>query len=57
MADQSALSYGFGKTMLGKILVAPSDKGVVSILIGGSNAKPLTALQAFTAAARRSANS
>ena len=42
MTDQGALSYGFGKTTLGKILVATSDKGVVSILIDGSNAKLLT---------------
>ena len=39
MTDQTALSYGFGKTTLGKILVATSDKGVVSILIDGSKAK------------------
>ena len=45
MTDQTALSYGFGKTTLGKILVAPSDKGVVSILTGGSNAKLLSGLQ------------
>jgi hypothetical protein len=29
MTDQAALSYGFGKTMLGKILFAPSDKFVL----------------------------
>jgi AraC family transcriptional regulator of adaptative response/methylated-DNA-[protein]-cysteine methyltransferase len=45
VTDQTALSYGFGKTTLGKILVATSDKGVVSILIDGSNAKLLTDLQ------------
>jgi hypothetical protein len=42
MTDQTALSYGFGETTLGKILVATRDKGVVFILIDGSNAKLLT---------------
>jgi AraC family transcriptional regulator, regulatory protein of adaptative response / methylated-DNA-[protein]-cysteine methyltransferase len=45
-ADQSAeLRYGLGKTTLGRVLVAVSDKGVVSILIGGSNVQVLDDLQ------------
>lgn len=28
MTDQTALSYGFGKTTLGKILVATSDTNI-----------------------------
>jgi ABC-type dipeptide/oligopeptide/nickel transport system ATPase subunit len=47
MTNQTALSYGSGKTTLGKMLVAASDKGVVSILIDGSNAKLLTDLQSY----------
>lgn len=41
-----ALRYGFGRTTLGRIVVAAGDKGVVSILIGGSNAQLLEDLQA-----------
>jgi hypothetical protein len=38
--DQSLnIRYGFGKSSLGRILVASSDKGVVSILIGDSNSQ------------------
>jgi AraC family transcriptional regulator of adaptative response/methylated-DNA-[protein]-cysteine methyltransferase len=45
-ADQSPeLRYGFGKTTLGPVLVAASAKGVVSILIGVSNAEILDDLQ------------
>ena len=39
------IRYGFGKSSLGRILVALSDKGVVSILIGDSNAGLLEDLQ------------
>jgi AraC family transcriptional regulator of adaptative response/methylated-DNA-[protein]-cysteine methyltransferase len=44
--DVRALRYGFGRTTLGRIVVAAGDKGVVSILIGGSNAQLLEDLQA-----------
>ena len=44
--DQSPdIRYGFGKSSLGRILVASSDKGVVSILIGDSNAQLVEDLQ------------
>jgi AraC family transcriptional regulator of adaptative response/methylated-DNA-[protein]-cysteine methyltransferase len=43
--QEHTLRYGFGKTTLGRILVASGDKGVVSILIGGSIAQLLTDLQ------------
>jgi AraC family transcriptional regulator of adaptative response/methylated-DNA-[protein]-cysteine methyltransferase len=42
---QPDLHYGFGKTSLGRILVAASDKGVVSILIGGSDGQLLADLE------------
>jgi AraC family transcriptional regulator of adaptative response/methylated-DNA-[protein]-cysteine methyltransferase len=46
MKDQSPdIRYGFGKSSLGRILVASSDKGVVSILIGDSNAQLVDDLQ------------
>jgi hypothetical protein len=53
MADQTAQSYGFGKTTLGKILVATSDKGGVSIVIGGSNAPVATRRRRSTSASSR----
>jgi AraC family transcriptional regulator of adaptative response/methylated-DNA-[protein]-cysteine methyltransferase len=37
--------YGLGKSSLGRILVASSDIGVISILIGGSNAELIEDLQ------------
>jgi AraC family transcriptional regulator of adaptative response/methylated-DNA-[protein]-cysteine methyltransferase len=45
--DQSLnVRYGFGKSSLGSILVASSEKGVVSILIGDSNSQLIEDLQA-----------
>jgi hypothetical protein len=41
MTNQTALSDGFGRMTLGKMLVAANDKGSISILAGGSNAKLL----------------
>jgi AraC family transcriptional regulator of adaptative response/methylated-DNA-[protein]-cysteine methyltransferase len=45
--DQSLnVRYGFGKSSLGRILVASSDKGIVSILIGDTNSQLVEDLRA-----------
>jgi ABC-type glutathione transport system ATPase component len=53
MTDETAHSYGFGKTTLGRLLVATSDKKGRSILIDGSNAPAVTRHRRSTFASSR----